>query len=194
MASGDRIYHNPNLQSQVRNWRIVAENVGRGSDADWVHGAFMASASHRAIILDGRVTELGVGSFRKGGLLYVVEVFRLPKSAAAPVAAPRPAPPPRRAAAPPAPAPAPAPAPVVAPPPPEPPPAVDPAMIGLLDKIVAPPAPAQQLVRHSASLPPSPSQRAWRVGLAVSTLLVASALLRGAVASVVIRRPRLARD
>jgi uncharacterized protein YkwD len=30
MATKDRLYHNPNLVTDVKNWRIVGENVGYG--------------------------------------------------------------------------------------------------------------------------------------------------------------------
>lgn len=33
MAAQQRLYHNPALGSQVRNWRMVGENVGTGPDA-----------------------------------------------------------------------------------------------------------------------------------------------------------------
>lgn len=128
MASAGRIYHNPNLATDVKNWQVAAENVGRGYDVAQIHGDFMNSPGHRANILNTRVTEIGIGTAHKDGYLYVAEVFRQPKTAAA---APAPAPAPRppapkpapvvvhRAPAPvaprPAPTPAPAPAPVVAP-------------------------------------------------------------------------------
>lgn len=81
MASNDRLEHNPNLSSDVRNWRAVGENVGQGATAAAIHDAFMDSPSHRANILDRDFTEMGIGTIRGAdGTLWVVEVFRLPAS------------------------------------------------------------------------------------------------------------------
>ncbi|MGH9274222.1 MAG: CAP domain-containing protein [Acidimicrobiales bacterium] len=81
MASEGRIYHNPNLGNEVRGWRTVGENVGRGSSVPAVHQAFMDSATHRREILDTRFLDLGVGVAHAGETAYVVEVFRQPASA-----------------------------------------------------------------------------------------------------------------
>lgn len=89
MAARRDIYHNPNLGSQVGNWRALGENVGRGGDVSSIHGAFMSSSSHRGNILSSTYTEVGVGTATGGdGLLYVVQIFRLPKTSSAPAAAP----------------------------------------------------------------------------------------------------------
>lgn len=78
MASQDRLYHNPNLTSDVKNWRWVGENVGYGPDALTVHVAFMQSPGHRANILDTDYTEVGIGAFTVGSRVWVAEVFRRP--------------------------------------------------------------------------------------------------------------------
>jgi hypothetical protein len=110
MAAENRLYHNPNLGSEVSNWQRLTENVGRGGSVANLHTAFMSSASHRANILDAQVTQVGVGVVVAGDTMWVTQVFRLPQSAPAPAPAP-PAPAPSPAApAPPAPAPPPAPA------------------------------------------------------------------------------------
>lgn len=94
MASEGRLYHNPSMTSEVSGWQRLTENVGTGPAVDEVHAAFMASSSHRANILDDRVTEVGVGVVRDAdGRLWVSQVFRLPDgSAAPPPPAPEPAP------------------------------------------------------------------------------------------------------
>lgn len=139
MAARGEPYHNPALTSEVGGWELVGENVGFGPNADLVHDAFMASAPHRANILDARFTQVGVGAVRDAtGRLWVVEVFRRPVAAApapapapaaptspppvtSPAPAPRPAPAPEPSPAPePAPAPLPAPTTTVPPPPPAP--------------------------------------------------------------------------
>ena len=61
MAAAGRIYHNPNLSTDVTNWHTVAENVGRGGDEASIQSAFMASAGHRANILNGAFGVAGVG-------------------------------------------------------------------------------------------------------------------------------------
>lgn len=100
MVAAGKLFHNPELAQQVQNWSIVAENVGVGYEPSSIHQAFLDSPSHRANVLDGRVTEMGVGTtISSDGRLWVVEVFRKPAAAAA---APAPA---ATAAAAPAPAP-----------------------------------------------------------------------------------------
>jgi uncharacterized protein YkwD len=84
MASSRSIYHNPNLGSEVGNWRALAENVGKGGDVASIHNAFMGSSSHRANILSTTYTEVGIGTARgNDGQIYVSEVFRQPMNATA---------------------------------------------------------------------------------------------------------------
>ena len=78
MASQSKLYHNPQLTSDVNNWRWVGENVGYGPDALTVHVAFMNSPGHRANILDRDFTEVGVGAVVRNGRVWVAEVFRRP--------------------------------------------------------------------------------------------------------------------
>lgn len=78
MANQGLLYHNPNLTTEVTNWRWVGENVGYGPDARTVHVAFMNSPGHRANILDRDYTEVGVGAVVVGGRVWVAEVFRQP--------------------------------------------------------------------------------------------------------------------
>src|SRR5947208_3096543 len=121
MASSGRLYHNPNLATQVQNWQAVGENVGTGPSVENVHVAFMNSPHHRANILNTRYTQVGIGVVWSGNALWVTEVFRQPATPRpvatprAPVAAPRPAPAAASAPAPSSPAPAAAPAPASAP-------------------------------------------------------------------------------
>ena len=78
MAGRSTLYHNPNLTSEVRNWRWVGENVGYGPDALTVHAAFMNSPAHKANILDRDYTEVGIGAVTVDGRVWVAEVFRRP--------------------------------------------------------------------------------------------------------------------
>lgn len=78
MASTQRLAHNPNLQSEVANWRAVGENVGEGSSIEDLDRAFYASPEHRANILDQDFRQVGVGSVQQSGTLWIAIVFRDP--------------------------------------------------------------------------------------------------------------------
>lgn len=78
MARQNRLFHNPDLTSDVNNWRWVGENVGYGPDALTVHVAFMNSPGHKANILDRDYTEVGIGAVTVNGRVWVAEVFRRP--------------------------------------------------------------------------------------------------------------------
>jgi len=80
MADSGTLYHNPNLTTDVANWRWVGENVGYGPDVQTVHVAFMNSDAHRANILDTDFTEVGVGVVERGDRVWVAEVFRRPET------------------------------------------------------------------------------------------------------------------
>lgn len=147
MARAGRLWHAPNLGSQISDWNRLGENVGRGPYLYEIHRSFMASHSHRDNILLPHFSQVGVGVASDGGqLLYVAVIFREPEIIAPspppppptpaptsrtgtprprPAPATNPAPPPAPAAAP-APVPAPEPAPVPPAPDPPPPPAPEP--------------------------------------------------------------------
>jgi uncharacterized protein YkwD len=102
LASTNVLAHNPGLRSQVSNWSVLGENVGRAGDIPSVQRAFMNSPEHRANILDPRYTQMGVGAavstFPSCGCqqLWVVVDFKRPQTVApppAPKVAPAPAPP-----------------------------------------------------------------------------------------------------
>jgi peptidoglycan hydrolase-like protein with peptidoglycan-binding domain len=80
MADSGTLYHNPNLTTDVTNWRWVGENVGYAPDVQTVHVAFMNSDAHRANILDTDFTEVGVGVVERGDRVWVAEVFRRPQT------------------------------------------------------------------------------------------------------------------
>lgn len=84
MADRGEHYHNPNLTSEVSNWSIVGENVGRGHDVEGLHQAFMASRTHRANVMSDQLTQVGVGVVQTpDGMLWVVQVFRRPMASTA---------------------------------------------------------------------------------------------------------------
>jgi uncharacterized protein YkwD len=80
MASSNTLKHNPDLTSQITNWRYAGENVGVGGNVPQLHQAFMDSPAHKANILDRDYTQVGVGVVMGGGRMWVVEVFRTPAS------------------------------------------------------------------------------------------------------------------
>jgi hypothetical protein len=81
MANADRLYHNPDLATQVTGWRRLAENVGVGPSVTSVHNALMGSDGHRANILNSSVEELGIGIDVRGSRVWVTQVFRQPSGA-----------------------------------------------------------------------------------------------------------------
>lgn len=91
MAKAGRLWHSPELDAVVGNWKRLGENVGRGAGVSEIHHSFMASGRHRDNILLPNFSEIGVGVASDGGqLLYVAVVFREPAGGIAPaVPAPR---------------------------------------------------------------------------------------------------------
>lgn len=62
------------------SWTLLAENVGYSSPTSdtllTIHNNFVASAPHRANLVDGRLTHMGVGVAKDGaGRVWVAEVF-----------------------------------------------------------------------------------------------------------------------
>jgi hypothetical protein len=82
MADRSSLYHNPNLGTEVKDWRRVSENIGRGTSVAGLHGAFMNSSGHRANLLDANVTEVGVGVEVRGSTTWVTQVYRQPRTTA----------------------------------------------------------------------------------------------------------------
>ena len=101
MASSGKLYHNPNLATEVKNYSFAGENVGYGPTVSAIENAFMNSPEHRANILDHDFTEVGIGSVTVSGRIWVSVVFRKPLgSAPAPTKTNPPAPAPTKAVAP----------------------------------------------------------------------------------------------
>lgn len=78
MANKNRLYHNPHLTTDVKDWKWVGENVGFGPSSKTVHRAFMHSAPHRANILDRHYTQVGIGAVTRNGRIWVAQVFKRP--------------------------------------------------------------------------------------------------------------------
>jgi uncharacterized protein YkwD len=78
MANRGSLFHTSNF-SVICCWRLVAENVGMGGSVMGLHRAFMASPGHRANLLNGSLSQVGIGMVSSGGRLWVTEVFRRPR-------------------------------------------------------------------------------------------------------------------
>ena len=105
MAAAGGLSHNPNLGSQISNWRTLGENVGTGGDEAAVEAALEASPHHFANMVDPSYVYVGIGVVESGGNLWVTEDFKQPKtgtlpSTAVPAPAPTPHPTPRPPSAP----------------------------------------------------------------------------------------------
>ena len=98
MAGPAGLSHNPNLASQVSNWRLLGENVGTGGNEPSVEAALEASPHHFANMVDPNYQYVGIGVVETGGVLWVTEDFKQAKSGTLPSTAvpqPAPKPPPR---------------------------------------------------------------------------------------------------
>lgn len=84
LAAAAALSHNPQLRTLVANWNVLGENVGVAGDIPTVQAAFMASAPHKANILNTSYTQMGVASASSiypgcgCQVLWVVIDFRRP--------------------------------------------------------------------------------------------------------------------
>lgn len=74
MASSRGVFHDGNMDREITRWRSLGQNSGRSDGCRSVMRAFMNSSGHRANIL-GSWKHMGVGADRRGGSLYVQQVF-----------------------------------------------------------------------------------------------------------------------
>lgn len=79
MAEANEVFHNSRLSSEVDGWELLGENVSAGPAVQKIHDALMASKVHRDVILEPRLTQIGVGVVMAGGEIWLTEVFRLPE-------------------------------------------------------------------------------------------------------------------
>jgi uncharacterized protein YkwD len=91
MARTGTFRHNPSFNSQVRDWRLVGQNIAVISVSsrterqlgDTLMKAWMNSAGHRNNIMNARFTQVGIGvSVSSAGRVYATALFREPTSAA----------------------------------------------------------------------------------------------------------------
>jgi hypothetical protein len=115
MVNGSFLAHADDfLTGTPSNWIKVGENVGRGQSVNSLTSAFMTSPSHRANIMDGSYTHIGIAVYihPTDGRIYTTHRFAALSAPAAPApAAPAPAAPAPTPAPQPTPAPTPAPQP-----------------------------------------------------------------------------------
>ena len=64
----------PVLGIKVR-WCSIGENVGYGPSVAAIEDAYMASAGHRANILNTKWNGVGVGYAKNGNRIFTVQVF-----------------------------------------------------------------------------------------------------------------------
>jgi uncharacterized protein YkwD len=74
MAVRRTLFHSC-LTCSIGNFRRLAENVGYGPDRDTVQQEFLASAAHRDNLLHPKFRRVGVGVVRRGGLVWVTQIF-----------------------------------------------------------------------------------------------------------------------
>ncbi len=79
-ARQGRLVHHPDLRATMPSGATaIAENIAYTSHTDDIagrlHRLLMDSSSHRANILDGRFTELGIGIVQSGGRTYLTQRF-----------------------------------------------------------------------------------------------------------------------
>ena len=91
MGSQNLLYHNPSLTVEVTNWQSVGENVGYGGSVADIFNAFVNSPAHRANMVSGVYTQVGIGTWiAPTGRIWVTQVFRKPLVQLAPPPAPAP--------------------------------------------------------------------------------------------------------
>ena len=74
MAATGSIYHDGDMSREITRWRRLGQNTGRAGGCRRAFRAFMRSSIHRSNIL-GRWRFMGVGVERRGGRVFVQQVF-----------------------------------------------------------------------------------------------------------------------
>lgn len=75
LARANGLSHSSLADGVSACWRGLGENVGYASSLPAVEEGFMASAGHRANILNPSFDRVGVGVARNGSRVFVVQVF-----------------------------------------------------------------------------------------------------------------------
>lgn len=172
MMRAGKLWHSSSLGTEVTNWRVVGENVGRGPALPDIQSAFMASPTHRANVIHPEFSQAGVGVVWDGvDQFYVAVIFRQPTTVATAAPAPRPPSTARPKPAPPTTSP-----PTTVPPPPPPP---EPAPVEQPAPVVPEPGPrlswALETTTWESTTPPAPASSASDAPDAASPALLAAA-------------------
>lgn len=80
MATQARMGHNGDLKADltragVTGFTVWGENVGQGPTIDKIYAGLMASSGHRARMLSGEFSQVGIGVVRQGGTLWLTMDF-----------------------------------------------------------------------------------------------------------------------
>jgi uncharacterized protein YkwD len=75
MAESGSLFHSCLQCGKRRSPSTMAQNVGVGGSLAAVHDALMASSDHRENILGSAFERVGVGVVRRGGRVWVTELF-----------------------------------------------------------------------------------------------------------------------
>jgi uncharacterized protein YkwD len=75
IAAQGRLVHS-NLSDGVGSgWSSLGENLAMAGSVEEAHQLFLDSSSHRATMLSGRYSQIGVGVAEAGGRVYVVQEY-----------------------------------------------------------------------------------------------------------------------
>lgn len=77
MAASNQLTHSPDLGARLCCWHEVGETVAYGPLPEPIHDRLMGSASHRAILLDPDLREIGIGVVSDGTRLWVTHMMRM---------------------------------------------------------------------------------------------------------------------
>jgi uncharacterized protein YkwD len=74
MAKAGSTWHSGNLTDLITRWSRLGQTVGRAGRCRAMFRAFWRSAPHRKIMM-GRWRFMGVGTARRNGRIYVLQIF-----------------------------------------------------------------------------------------------------------------------
>lgn len=75
LARENKLYHSTLSDGIKTKWCSLGENVGYGPNVPAIQDAYMASAGHRANVLNTKWNGVGVGHATNGKRVYTVQVF-----------------------------------------------------------------------------------------------------------------------
>jgi uncharacterized protein YkwD len=76
MIARGRLSHTSLSRSGLCCWRRLGENVAYAGSISAAHNSLMRSAGHRANILSRYYDEVGIGYVKRGGTVWITQVFR----------------------------------------------------------------------------------------------------------------------